>query len=341
MEVRQLRYLCAIADYGTFRGASAELLIAQPALSQQVRRLEVELGVKLFDRTKRPVELTPAGERFLPRARRILDEIERAAAEAREFAGEFSGRIAIGAMKYLANLELPDLLLSLGEHYPAVQLQLSVGNSDQLRDLLCANRIDVAIAHADGLDLPPQFAVEVLRPEELVVLVGNAHPLAALDEATVRDLESVPFILFEDGASMQQALRLAFSDSELHLNIALQTGDLYTAVSLVARGFGVAVVPRSIARQQMADVTGVRIGPVPLMRHVALVWNRDRHRSRAVEAFAVHARRFFAPPDTAETSSADDPTERSVDLARIEDGPVARSRSDPVSRATSGFNRNV
>jgi LysR substrate binding domain len=140
---------------------------------------------------------------------------------------------------------------------------------------------------------------------------------------------------------MQEALRLVFSDSELQLNIALETGDLYTAVSLVARGFGVAVVPRSIARQQMAEVTGVRIGPVPLMRHVALVWNRDRHRSRAVEAFAVHARQFFAPPDATETCSADDPTERTVDLVQIEDGSVARSGADRVSRATGGFSRTV
>jgi DNA-binding transcriptional LysR family regulator len=295
MEIRQLKYLCAIAEHGSFRKASAELLIAQPALSQQVRRLEAELGVSLFDRTRRPVELTPAGQSFMPRARQILGELERAAAEAREFAGEFRGRVAVGAMQYLTSLEVPDLLLTFGADHPGVQLQLRVGNSGQLRDLLLADAIDVAVAHAEGLDLPPQYAVEVLRPEELVILVDRDNPLASLRQATVQDLENVPFILFDDGASMQQALRRAFSHGELELNVALETGDLRTAVSLVARGFGVAVVPRSIAQREMAEVTGVRIGPVPLMRHVALAWNRDRHRSRALEAFSTHARRFFAP----------------------------------------------
>jgi DNA-binding transcriptional LysR family regulator len=295
MEIRQLRYLCAIAEHQSFRSAAAELLVAQPALSQQIGRLEAELGVKLFNRNRRPVRLTPAGECFMPRARQILADLDHAAAEAREFGGEFRGRVAFGAMQYLTGLELPDLLMAFGADHPSVQLNLRVGNTSQLRELLVADEVDLAVAHADGLDLPAEYAVEVLRSEELVILVDRANPLARARHVRVDDLEHLPFILFEDGPSMRHTLERTFSQSQLRLNVTLQTSDLRTAVSLVARGFGAAVVPRSIAMREMADVAGVRIGPVPLMRHLALVWNGERHRSRASDAFAVYVRRVFQP----------------------------------------------
>src|ERR1700761_5421186 len=222
MEIRQLRYLCAIAQHGSFRKASAALFIAQPALSQQILKLECEIGVKLFNRAKRPVELTAAGEAFMPRARQILSDLEIAAAEAREFAGEFRGKVAIGLLQYLTRLELPDLLMKFGEQHPAVQLHLKLGNSAQLRDLLLADSVEAAVAHADGLDLPPQYAVETLREEELVVILGRKHPLANRGRVTVQDLEHLPFILFEDAAHMEQALRQSLAQPELELTVALQ-----------------------------------------------------------------------------------------------------------------------
>jgi DNA-binding transcriptional LysR family regulator len=293
MEIRQLRYICAIAEHGSFRKASTALFIAQPALSQQILKLECEIGVKLFNRAKRPVELTPAGEAFVPRARKILADLDVAAAEAREFAGEFRGKLAIGLLQYLSRLELPDLLMKFGGHHPAVEIHLRLGNSAQLRELLLTDAVEAAVAHADGLDLPPQYAIEVLRSEELVVILGRTHHLADRRRVMVEDFEQLPFILFEDAANMQQTLRQSLSDSELNLKIALQTGDLETAISLVAGGYGGAVVPKSIAMREIGRVIGIPIGPVPLIRHVALVWNRDRYHSRALESLANYIRRSF------------------------------------------------
>lgn len=296
MDLRQLRYFCAIAARRSFRAAGEDLRIAQPALSQQMRRLEDELGVELFDRSTRPVGLTDAGEHLLPRARQLLADLERATAEVREFSGEFRGRIAVGAMQYLTNLELPGLLASFRERHPLVELGLRVGNTGQLCELLESGELDIAVCHSDELDLSPEFATEELRTEELVIVVAAADPLAGQTAVTVQELAPTPLITFRKGASIREALQHAFDEAGLVPQISFESADLPTAIELVRRGLGVALVPRSIAEREPPSVTALPIAPVRLTRRVALIWRSDRHRSRALEAFRRDARRTFTVP---------------------------------------------
>lgn len=291
MDLRQLRYFCAIAARRSFRQASDDVRIAQPALSQQIRHLEAELGVRLFDRAVRPVELTAAGEVLLPRARQLLADADRAAAEVREFGTEFRGKVVIAAMQYLTAVELPDVLVEFHGRYPLVDLQLRVGNSGQVLELLKTGEADLAFCHVDGLELPPEFAVEELRREELVIIVKASDPLAGLRQVSIQELAEVPFVTFRPGASIREALQDAFAEQGLTLHVSFESGDMPTTFALVRRGLGVALVPRSATVAEVDDVTAVPIGPVPLARRVAQVWRKDRHRSRAVDAFAQHAKR--------------------------------------------------
>lgn len=291
MDLRQLRYFCAIASRRSFRQASNDVHVAQPALSQQIQRLEDELGVKLFDRASRPVALTDAGETLLPRARQILADVDRAAAEAREFGSGYRGKVAIGAMQYLAGLELPDLLAEFHDRYPQVELELRLGNSGEILEMLRAGYTDIALCHIDEVELPPDFTVEELRREELVIIVKPSDPLAGLREVTVQELADVSFILFRPGASIRDALENAFAQEGLTLRVSFESSDIATAFALVSRGLGVALVPRSTAETQPHAVAVVRVGPHSLARRVALVSSRERYRSRAVDAFANHAKR--------------------------------------------------
>lgn len=293
MELRQLRYFVAIATRRSFRRAADDVRVAQPALSQQIRRLEAELGVELFDRGTRPVELTDAGQMLLPMARRILADVDRAAAEVREFSSEFRGRVVIGAMQYLTNLELPDLLAAFRERHPLVELQLRVGNTGQLTELLEAGEIDLAMCHADELSLPAHYAVSDLRTEELVILVAASNPLAAQRQVTVADFADSPFIVFRPGASIRAALENAFAEHGLTPRLTFESADIATAVELVKRDLGVALVPRSYAEREPATVRGVPVAPVRLTRRVVCVWRRDRYHSRAVDAFQDAAQRFI------------------------------------------------
>ncbi len=293
MDLRQLRYFCAIAARRSFRQASNDVRVAQPALSQQIRRLEAELGVKLFDRASRPVELTDAGEMLLPRARQILADADRAAAEVREFGGAFRGRVVIAAMAYLTALELPDVLAEFHERHPLVDLQLRVGNSGRVFELLKTGEADLALCHVDNLVLPPECTVEELRREELVIIVKATDPLAALRQVSIQEVADQPFIMFRRGASIREALEEAFEEAGLPLLVGFESGDLPTAFAFVSRGLGVALVPRSATHIYADQVTALAIRPVPLARRVALVSRTDRYQSRAVDAFAQHAKRLM------------------------------------------------
>jgi DNA-binding transcriptional LysR family regulator len=284
MDLRQLRYFAAIAEHASFRAAADDLRMAQPALSQQMRRLETELGVELFDRSTRPVRVTDAGEHLLPRARAILRDVERAAAEVRDFATEPRGRLAVGVMQYLTNLELPELLADFNRRYPLVELGLRVGNTGQLRDGLGLGDIDVVICHVDELGNRPELTVEPLRVEELVIVVALDDDRAGHESIMIESLADTPLITFRQGASMRDAMMAAFDRAGLTPNIAFEGPDMATTVGLVARGLGWALIPRSIAERE-ASVAALHVAPDPLTRQVALVWPSDRHRSRPLEAF--------------------------------------------------------
>lgn len=295
MDLRQLRYFCAIAARRSFRQASDDVLIAQPALSQQIRRLEVELGVKLFDRASRPVELTDAGQTLLRHANQILADVDRAVAEVREFGSEFRGKVVVATMQYLTSLELPDLLTEFHAQHPAVELKLLVGNSGEVINHVEDGAADLALCHIDDLDLPPEFSVEELRTEELVVIVEPSDPIAGMREVSVKELASKSFVTFRPGASIRTVVERAFDDEGVELRISFESGDIPTTLALVSRGLGVAVVPRSASELLRDDqVAAVPIGPIPLVRRVGMVSRRDRHRSQAVDAFEHSARRIFA-----------------------------------------------
>lgn len=293
MDLRQLRYFSAIAEHSSFRAAADDLRLAQPALSQQMRKLEGELGVLLFDRSTRPVELTDAGAHLLPRAKDILDTVERTTAELRDFASEHRGRLAVGAMQYLTNLELPDLLADFARNHPLVELGLRVGNTGQLCDGLTDGELDVVICHSDELGARPDLTVEPLRVEELVVVVARDDPRATQGSIAIESLAETPLLTFRRGASIREAMIEPFERAGLTPRIAFESPDLPTVVGLVARGFGVSLIPRSVAERE-AGVASLRVTPEPLTRHVALVWRRDRHRSRAVEDFRASARAAMA-----------------------------------------------
>lgn len=148
-----MRYVVAVADTNSFTRAAERCLVVQSALSHQVARLERELGAKLFERTSRRVQLTPAGAAFLPYARQCLDTAERAAAEVATAVGEVRGRLAVGLIPTVAAVDVPGALREFHVSYPHVRISLRVGASEKLVDQVKQGEIDVAF-----LGLPPPHA---------------------------------------------------------------------------------------------------------------------------------------------------------------------------------------
>jgi DNA-binding transcriptional LysR family regulator len=291
VELRHLRYFSAVATHLSFRQASRDLLVAQPALSQQVQSLERELGVTLFDRSSRPIALTDAGAAMLVHAKRILADVSLAADEVRQLGAPPQATLTVGAMQYLAHLDLPDLVASFQRSRPTVELRIRVGNTLELMNMMRDGEIDIAICHLDEHGLAKGFAAHALRTERLVLITAMGDPIGEAETVQLRSLEHAPFVMFRAGASIRSAVEDAAARDGFVPRVVMESADLATGVELVTRGLGVAVVPRSFALRQADRVRHVEIGPVPLSRTVALVWPDDARLAPPLSHFVQHATR--------------------------------------------------
>src|SRR5262245_15592584 len=145
MELRHLKALLAVARHGHFTRAAGELGVVQPALSQQIAQLEAELGVAVFERSRRGARLTAAGQSLVPRAERILLEVDEARREAGRYASLEHGRVVIGTISSIAILRLPVLLARFQARHPGVEVELREGHSGRLLDLLGSGALDLAV----------------------------------------------------------------------------------------------------------------------------------------------------------------------------------------------------
>ena len=169
MELRQLRYVEAVARERHFTRAAEELHVAQSALSHQIRRLEAELGAELFERTSRSVVVTEAGEAVAARARRILAEIDGVQGEVDELKGLVRGRISVGALLPAGEIDVPGLLARFSEAHPGIEVGLREGISGDLLGYLATDEIDAAFALL-AADPPEDLAAEKLSEDELVAV---------------------------------------------------------------------------------------------------------------------------------------------------------------------------
>src|SRR6516165_10866955 len=179
MELRQLVYFDAVVRYGGFSRAAERLHVAQPAVSAQIRRLETELGTTLLQRTTRRVALTHAGELFLARTRRVLDQLDRARADLDELSTVRRGQVRVGATQILGSLDLPAALAQFRRRYPGVSLALQTGLIAELLDTLNAGEVDLVLGPVHD-DLPDRYLAHPLVIETLVLVTAPGHPLASV-----------------------------------------------------------------------------------------------------------------------------------------------------------------
>lgn len=290
MELRQLRYFVEAARVGHFRRAAERLRVAQPSLSQQIKSLERDLGVELFDRSGRRAILTQAGEAFLLRAERILAEAQRASAEASEFSGVVRGRVVIGALQSLVEVRLPELFAAFGRSYPGVEVALREGTTVQMLDLLREGEIDLALGHTTGVRVPDRVVAERLFEEDLVLVMSVGHALAGREEVSLAWLRDETFVCYKEGSGIRAALMEACRIEGFEPRISFECGTLR---SLAAAGLGVAVVPRSMAEWPGARVAVAELKPY-LARTVAVFRVEGRYLSPAAEALLACAREHLS-----------------------------------------------
>jgi DNA-binding transcriptional LysR family regulator len=288
VELRQLRYFAAVARRRHFTAAEA-IGVAQPALSQQIKLLERELGVMLLDRTGRRVRLTPAGEAFLVRAERVLAEVVSAQAEMAEFAGAVRGRVVVGTLPSLAEHQLPRLVAGFHARHPGLELVLREERTANLLALLGNGEVELALLHQPAAVADAAITLEPLFTEELVAVVAPGHALAARGTLPVAALRDEPFILTKSGSVIRDTILAACAVAGFVPHVAFESGGAATVRALAAAGLGVAILPRSEAMLGGDSVAAIALTP-RLTRTVALAWAAERYHSAVATAFIALAR---------------------------------------------------
>ncbi len=289
LELRQVEYFVVLARQKNFTRAAAAIGVAQPALSQQIKRLEDELGVRLLDRTSRPVTLTEAGAAFQTRAERILAEARLAREEMREYAGVGRGKLVIGALPSLAALWLPTLLGRFHLLHPRIEIALREENTEELARLVAVGQLDLALLHAvPGLQLsngsPGGIVMERLFDEELVVIVAPAHPLARARSVSLAQLRDEPFVILPRGSGLTHTVLGATGAEGFTPRVAAESADTRTVRGLVAAGVGVSIVPRLPAEAPGPPVATLRLTPALAPHTTSVAWRGDARPSGAMEA---------------------------------------------------------
>lgn len=296
MELRQLTYFIAVAEERNFTRAAHRIPIAQPAISQQIRRLEAELGERLFIRDRRGVGLTAAGEALLPHARAILAHAEQAREAVVALSGLLTGRLAFGFVLPLPDQRLPTVLGVFHRRYPGVELQLIEGETDLLLAALATGQVDVALIGLGRYDRsPPEVDSVVVARESVVVAVHPGHPLARLSAVPLSALRDEPMIAFTSASTQRSTLQAACHAAGFEPRVVAETSDPGVVIQLISEQIGVAVLPESALRGT-ATVAQLSLTRPKLDRRILLV-SRPAASPPAARAFLALARHHLASPD--------------------------------------------
>ncbi len=279
MEFNSLKAFIAVAESGSFTEASERLFLTQPAVSKRVAALEEELGAALFDRIGRAVSLTEAGQTLLPRARRILDEVQESRQAINNLSGEVAGELSFGTSHHIGLHRLPPILRAYNQAHPRVELDIHFYDSEEACREVAHGNLALGI-----ITLPAEIegALEqlVVWEDPLAVIVANDNPLAG-GRAKIEELIDQPAIFPAKNTYTRQLIDNALERLELTADVRLATNYLETIKMMVSVGLGWSILPRSMVDE---DVSVVEVEGLTLSRRLGVVTHKQRSLSNAAEA---------------------------------------------------------
>jgi LysR family hydrogen peroxide-inducible transcriptional activator len=290
MNLRDLKYIIAVAESRHFGRAAERCFVSQPTLSGQIRKLEDQLGIAIFERTNRSVEITPVGEEILAHARRIMEQADGIEQAARAYQDPLAGPLRIGAIPTLSPYLMPLILAPLKQQLPQMRLILSEELTDTLLERLHDHEIDAALL-ATPIE-EQEFETLPLFDEPFWVAYSCDHAFYEKDRIRLRDLTRENLLLLAEGHCLaDQAMDVChMEERQTHGEMAdLRASSLETLIQLVGAGYGVTLVPALAMRGSWTAGSGVVAQPLAIAdasRRVALVFRRSFPRRAALQAFA-------------------------------------------------------
>ena len=296
MDLRQLKSFLAIAEERQFTRAAERLGIAQSSLSAQIKQLELELGVPLFNRTTRHVSLSDAGEVLIDRARVVLAEIADVTSEIQRMKGMLSGRVVIGVTQTPGPVDVLGLFAGFCSRYPAIELSVREDLSVRLAEELREDRLDLGILTVVESNDCRGLHVQPLAQEDLVAIVRTDHPLAARASVSIQDLSGERLVTSPAGATIRRTVISAAREAGIELDIGFETREVSRIRAMVAAGLGVAVLPRSDAVALELPVRSIALTGGDFTHRLSLCWREGRRHSPAARMLLEEAQRTYAAP---------------------------------------------
>jgi DNA-binding transcriptional LysR family regulator len=284
MELRHLRYFITVAEELNFSRAAKRLQIAQPPLSQQIKTLESELAVKLFDRKKRPLQLTLAGQAFLEEARLTLAHLEQAVHKTQRIHQAELGHLIVGFTSSMANDVLPNVLRIFRQHYPGINLILREASSGSQIQRLRDRETDIVfIYETPALRQASDLEILLLSHQTLVAVLPQHHPLTTQSTIALMDLEHEEFImpLRPVVSGLSEQIYALCDQAGFVPKVAQEAIFMMTILGLVAGEMGISILPSSVQNIQREGVTYRPLQEEAIANPLAIAWQRENSKNSA------------------------------------------------------------
>jgi DNA-binding transcriptional LysR family regulator len=272
---RQLQTILALAEYGSFIAAASLLKTSQPAVTRTVKHVEEVLGIKLFDRSTRSVQITAAGKEFAAVAARILNDLKIALHSMRELSDQRRGQIIISSIMSVANGKLPGLVSTYRRDYPGIELHVRDGVHGTVIEDVRSGTADFGITYLD--DLPDPFMSVRVGSEAFTVVLPKTHDLARKKTLTLFDLKGAPLVSMPSDSRTRRVIDGAASSVGLTLNHVVTVSQFATMLGFVRAGIGLAIAPKSgVASFLGKELSAVPIRGRPLPRDLGFITLKER-----------------------------------------------------------------
>lgn len=281
MELHQLNYLLAVAESQNFTRAAEKLYISQPALTQQINKLEQEIGTILFDRTHR--RLTASGEILCHHARRVFSELDEARVALSEIQGLQRGTLTIGTVQTVNDYLIPQAVARFASHYPAIKISVEQLASDEVEQGVAEGHFQIGLGFVPALN--PAIETELLFEENFVLVVAPSHPLAAYRVLQVMEVDGLEVVQFPNGFCTRRLWESAENIANIRTRIVIEMNTIDGIVSAVAQTQLAAILP-NLALHNRPQLVGIPLqNPTP-RRGVGILRRKGGYHCAASTAFA-------------------------------------------------------
>lgn len=290
-----MRYFAAVAEHGAIRAASRELNVASSAVNRQILWLEESLGLPLFERVGRRLQLSPAGEILLRHVTHVLRDFEQTTSELDALKGLKRGIVRIASVESVATALLTDLAASFGHAYPDIQLKITVAHSDKITRLVTDSEVDIGFTFDPPSD--DLLAVSYHQDFEIGAITTQDHPLTKLEHCSFSDCLDYPIILPAKGLSLRSAINRLVTESKKETSVFAEVSTLHMMRRLTAKGLGICFQTRIGLNE---NIEGQDLAFVPLIdeqlhkNRLAIVTHAQRQLKLAPAMLLTHARQYFS-----------------------------------------------